>query len=191
MTPWCMTGLAWGWLTPGTARSSPWMTYSGGRLTTSTRSRVGLDMDLATAWRMGHVRPHMAGAAAGLQKIRTFYDCLHAAHRKTRLGSMPFHQIVGELDWVDDHGNKMQPNIPDIWRTAVKGEFPDCLAQSVAQVLRSMCGPLAVCGTREGRAVIIRRDLDKSAFTRGDKIMGIPWRARLRRPRGKPKGTDH
>ena len=58
--------------------------------------RAGLDMALATAWRMGHVHPHVAGAVAGLQKIRTFYDCLHAAHRKTRLGSLPFHQIVGE-----------------------------------------------------------------------------------------------
>ena len=34
--------------------------------------RAGLDMALATAWRMEHVHPHMAGAVAGLQKIRTF-----------------------------------------------------------------------------------------------------------------------
>ena len=142
--------------------------------------RAGLDMALATAWRMGHVHPHMAGAVAGLQKIRTFYDCLHAAHRKTRLGSLPFHQIVGELDRVDDRGNKLEPNIPDTWRTtALRGEYPDCLAQSVAQVFRSMCGPLAMSGSREDRAVIIRRD--ESAFTRGDKIMGIPWPA-YRRP---------
>ena len=135
--------------------------------------RAGLDMALATAWRMGHVHPHMAGAVAGLQKIRTFYDCLHAAHRKTRLGSLPFHQIVGELDRVDDRGNKLEPNIPDTWRTtALRGEYPDCLAQSVAQVFRSMCGPLAMSGSREDRAVIIRRD--ESAFTRGDKIMGHP-----------------
>ena len=79
------------------------------------------------------MHPHVAGAVAGLQKIRTFYDCLHAAHRKTRLGSLQFHQIVGELDRVDDLGNKLEPNI-----------YPDCLAQSVAQVFRSMCGPLAV-----------------------------------------------
>ena len=142
--------------------------------------RAGLDMALATAWRMGHVHPHVAGAVAGLQKIRTFYDCLHAAHRKTRLGSLPFHQIVGELDRVDDRGNKLEPNIPDTWRTtALRGEYPDCLAQSVAQVFRSMCGPLAMSGSREDRAVIIRRD--ESAFTRGDKIMGIPWPA-YRRP---------
>ena len=42
-----------------------------------------------------------------------------------------------------------------------------------------MCGPLAMSGSREDRAVIIRRD--ESAFTRGDKIMGIPWPA-YRRP---------
>ena len=125
------------------------------------------------------MHPHVAGAVAGMQKIRTFYDCLHAAHRKTRLGSMPFHQIVGELDRVDDRGNKLQPNIPDIWRTtAVRGEYPDCMA-SVAQVFRSMCGPLTISGTREDRAVVICRD--ESAFTRGDKIMGVPWPA-YRRP---------
>ena len=52
------------------------------------------------------------------------------------------------------------------------------MAQSVAQVFRSMCGLLAIPGTREDRAVIIRRD--ESAFTRGDKIMGIPWPAHRR-----------
>lgn len=40
----------------------------------------------------------------------------------------------------------------------------DCLAQSVAQVFRSMCGPFAVSGFREDKAVIVRRD--ESAFTR-------------------------
>ena len=40
----------------------------------------------------------------------------------------------------------------------------DCLAQSVAQVFRSMCGPFAVSGFREDKAVLVRRD--ESAFTR-------------------------
>ena len=58
-----------------------------------------------------------------------------------------------ELDRVDDRGNKLEPNIPDTWRTtALRGEYPDCLAQSVAQVFRSMCGPLAMSGSREDRA---------------------------------------
>ena len=141
--------------------------------------RAGLDMALATAWRMGHVHPHVAGAVAGLQKIRTFYDCLHAAHRKTRLGSLPFHQIVGELDRIDDRGNRLRTSLTHGEPPRSEWEYPDCLTQSVAQVFRSMCGPLAMSGSREDRAVIIRRD--ESAFTRGDKIMGIPWPA-CRRP---------
>ena len=114
---------------------------------------------------MGHVHPHVAGAVAGMQKIRTFYDCLNAAHRKTRLGSLPFHQIVGELDRVDDQGNTLEGYGAPLrsggstwtaWHNRSRRSFDPC-------------APLAVSGTRDRR--------DESAFTRSDKIMGIPWPA--------------